>query len=102
MQDDERSAWSERVAEEIIWLSVDAVVRGYIGLVGKCAHRVQSDLGLQNEFVPEVDGERRMSACKDRDEVSFEGLYRPLRFIRSFCEGWHEFVFDVRRYEVLS
>jgi hypothetical protein len=57
VQDDERSAWSERVAEEVIRLSVDAVVRGYIGLVVKCAHHVQDDLGLRNEFVPEVDGE---------------------------------------------
>jgi len=57
VQDDERSAWSERVAEEVVWLSVDAVVRGYIGLVGKCAHHVQGALGLRNEFIPEVDGE---------------------------------------------
>jgi hypothetical protein len=57
VQDDERSAWSERMAEEVVWLSVDAAVRGYIGLVGKCAHHVQGALGLRKEFIPEVDGE---------------------------------------------
>ncbi len=37
VQDDERSAWSQRVAEEVVRLSVDAVVRGYVGLVGEGA-----------------------------------------------------------------
>ncbi len=37
VQDDERSAWSQRVAEEVVRLSVDAVVRGYVWLVGEGA-----------------------------------------------------------------
>ncbi len=101
VQDDKCTTWSERVAEEFIRLSVDAVVRGYIGLVDECAHHVQVDLCLRNEFVPEVDWERRVSACKDCNEVTLEGLYRPFCFVRSFCKRWHEFVLNVLRYEVL-
>jgi hypothetical protein len=59
-------------------------------------------VGGRGEVVGGLVGPSWVGACKDRDEVSFEGLYHPFRFIRSFCEGWHEFVFDVRRYEVLS
>jgi hypothetical protein len=52
--------------------------------------------------VPEIDGERRVRACKDGDEVRLEGLYRPFCLVRSFCKRWHEFVLNVRRYEVLT
>ncbi len=51
--------------------------------------------------MPEVDGKRRVRASQDCDEVTLEGLYSPFCFVRSFCERWYEFVFDVGRYEVL-
>ena len=51
--------------------------------------------------MPKIDGKRRVRAGQDCDEVTLEGLYRPFCFVRSFCKRWYEFVFDVRRYEVL-
>ncbi len=53
--------------------------------------------------MPEIDGERRVRACKDCDEVTLEGLYRPFfGLVRLFCKQWHKFVLNVRRYEVLT
>ncbi len=35
------------------------------------------------------------------NEVTLEGSYRSLRFVRSFCKRWYEFIFDVGCYVVL-
>ncbi len=90
------------MTEEVVRLAVDAVVRGYIGLVCECAQHVQGDLCLRNALVPEIDRDRRVIVCKDCDEVTLEGLYCPFCLVRSFCKRWHEFVLKVRRYEVLT
>jgi hypothetical protein len=75
VQDDESTAWGQRVAEEIVQLAVNAVVSGYIRLVCECAQHVQGDFCLRNEFVPEVYRERRMGSGEYCYEIPLEGLY---------------------------
>ncbi len=101
VQDDESTTWGQRVAEEIAELAVNAVVCRYIRLVCKCAHHVQGDFFLRNEFVPEVDREGRVSSGEYCYEMPLEGLNRPFCLVRSFCERRHELVLNFLCDEVL-
>jgi hypothetical protein len=66
------------VAGEIEWAPVDSVVCGEGRLVRV---HVESKFCLGYEFVPEVDGERRVRAGEDRDEVPLESLDGSFGFV---------------------
>jgi hypothetical protein len=55
------------MTEEVVRMSMNAVISGYVRLVGEGTHHVQGSFGLRNELVPEVDRERRVRLGKDRD-----------------------------------
>ena len=57
--------------------AVYAVVRRYRRFVSVCSHHVKSYFCLWYQFVPKVDGERRVRAGEYGYEVTFERLYCP-------------------------
>jgi hypothetical protein len=56
----QRTAWSEGMTEEVVRLSMNAVVGGDVRLVSEGAYHVKDDFGLRDKLVPEVDRERRV------------------------------------------
>ncbi len=77
MNNDEGTAWRQRVNGEIERLAVNAVISRDCGLVCVGAHHVQRYLSLWYKFVPKVDWKRRVSVGQYGDEVPLEGLYSP-------------------------
>ncbi len=65
------------------------------------SHHVEHDFGLGYQFVPKVDGERRVRASKYSDEVTFESLYCLFGFIGSFVIRGNALVLDSGSSEVL-
>ncbi len=89
------------MAEEVVRFAIDAVIGGYVTLVGEGTHHVESDFCLRNELVPEVDGERWVGSREDRYKVSFERLYSAFCFVGPVIKRGHEFVLYVLGNEVL-
>ncbi len=65
---DEGAARCQRVACKVERATVYAVVCRYRRLISICSHHVERDFGLGYQFVPKVDGERRVRA----GEYSYE------------------------------
>jgi hypothetical protein len=78
---DEGAAWCHRVAGEIEWAPVDPVICGDGMLIRVRSHHVERKFCLWYEFVPKVDGERRVRASEDCDEVPLECLYGAFSFV---------------------
>jgi hypothetical protein len=97
---DEGAARCQRVACKVEGAAVYAVVCGYGRLVRVCSHHVERDFGLGYQFVPKVDGERRVRAGEYSYEVAFERLYCPLCFIGSFVIRGNALVLDSASSEV--
>ncbi len=79
MDHDEGATWCHRVAGEIEWASVDPVICRDGRLVRVRSYHVERKFCLWYEFVPKVDGERRVRASEDCDKVPLEGLYGAAR-----------------------
>ena len=75
MDHDEGATWCHRVAGEIEWASVDPVICRDGRLVRVRSYHVERKFCLWYEFVPKVDGERRVRASEYSYEVAFERLY---------------------------
>jgi hypothetical protein len=97
---DEGAARCQRVACKVEGAAVYAVVCGYGRLVRVCSHHVERDFGLGYQFVPKVDGERRVRTGEYSYEVAFERLYCPLCFVCSFVIRGNALVLDSASSEV--
>ncbi len=84
------------MAEEVVRFSMNAVIGGDIRLVCEGAQNIQRD-----EFMPEIDRERRVCSGEHGYEVPLEGLYSPFCFIRWFGVRWHELIWSIMCHEVL-
>ncbi len=76
---------------------MDSVVGGDGRLIRVGSHHVEREFCLWYEFVPEVDGELRVRAGEDRDEMPLERLYGAFGFVRPFVVRGNALVGDVRR-----
>jgi hypothetical protein len=85
------------VACEIKRFPVNSVVGGDSRLIRVRSHHVESKFCLWYEFVPEVDGERRVSAGEDRDEMPLESLYGAFGLVCPFVVRGNALVGDMLR-----
>ncbi len=95
MDHDEGAAWCRRVAGEIKWSPVDSVVGRDGRLIRVRSHHVERKICLGYEFVPEVDGERRVRAGEDRNEMPLERLYGAFGFVCPFVVRGNALVGDM-------
>ncbi len=76
------------------------MICGYGRLIRVRSHHVESEFCLWYEFVPKVNGERRVRASEDCEEVPLEGLYGAFSFVGPFVVWGNALVGDVGCSEV--
>ena len=100
MDHDEGAARCQRVTDKIEGTPINPVVGGYCRLVREGTKHVERKFSLWYEFVPKVDGERRVRASEDCDKVPLKGLYGAFSFVGPFVVWGNALVGDVGCAEV--
>ena len=74
MEDDESPAGCNWVGEEVVGLAINSVVGRNSWEVSVWSLKIECQFSLGKEGRPMVDGEGRMSRCKETEKVSSKGL----------------------------
>ena len=72
--------------------SMELFPRGEAGIDAGGAQKIETEDGLRQEFVPKVEGERRIGSAESCDEMVFEGPNGALGGVAAMIAGGNELV----------